>query len=136
MINNKLIAESIIVNALFKFVSIMVLLSIQGCFTECGNEINAQKHSPNNELMATLFERDCGATTDFSQIISITYTSKKFDADDSESYVFSMQGRPKIEILWASDKELLIIRPEIKEDIFTNATQWNDVKIIYRSSRE
>jgi hypothetical protein len=75
----------------------------------CGNEVFQEALAPNGNLKAVLFQRDCGATTDFSTQISLVSISEEQPIESGN--VFIMEGHPKdknIEITWLNPTELLI----------------------------
>ena len=51
-------------------------LALAGCSDLCGNKIVREKLSPDLNLKAVVFERDCGATTGFSTQVSILEASE------------------------------------------------------------
>jgi hypothetical protein len=56
------------------------LLLACGLIDPCGNEVISEVSSPNGEYRAIVFERDCGATTDFSTQVSVLRKSESFRA--------------------------------------------------------
>jgi len=58
-----------------------VLLVVSGigsvADSACGNEVLHQELSPNKKLKAVIFQRDCGATTEFSTQISLLNAAEK-----------------------------------------------------------
>lgn len=64
------------------FVAVILLL-FYGCshlFGDlCGNQILSETYSPNKQLKAVVFSRDCGATTNYSTHVSIMNSWEKLD---------------------------------------------------------
>lgn len=64
------------------FVAVILLL-FYGCshlFGDlCVNQILSETYSPNKQLKAVVFRRDCGATTNFSTQVSIMNSWEKLD---------------------------------------------------------
>lgn len=78
----------------------------------CGNYMHAELHSPDNEHKAVVFQRDCGATTDFSTQVSILRANEALE--DSSGNVMIVRGHPDthaLELEWLSNTELRIDRP-------------------------
>jgi hypothetical protein len=75
----------------------------------CGNEVFKEVYSPNQELKAVIFQRDCGATTGFSTQVSLL---AKAEALPNESgNILIIEGHPNdtlLEVIWLSDGELKI----------------------------
>lgn len=89
---------------------------IAGCSDGCKNTEAARSLSPDGQHIAVLFQRDCGATTDFTTQISIIGSSdplsgsgNAFVADDNHGTapVGSWQG-PWAEMQWIGTGHLLI----------------------------
>ena len=54
-----------------KILAALATLLVSGCADLCGNKVIREAASPDSDLKAVVFERDCGATTAFSTQISI-----------------------------------------------------------------
>jgi hypothetical protein len=83
----------------------------------CANQLLSETPSPDNRLKAVVFQRDCGATTDFSTQVSIIAQAEKlpkqagnaFSADTNHGAAPSGPGGgPTIKVQWRSPAELLI----------------------------
>jgi hypothetical protein len=60
--------------------------------------IKATSASPDGVYTATLFERDCGATTNFNQQVRL---QKKDENSDGDSDVlFVIEGKPDVKLTW------------------------------------
>lgn len=71
--------------------SLLALLSfIFPDFDPCVNDMVGQVQSPDGQFKAVIFERDCGATTDFSTQVSIVPTSTPLP--DTAGNVFVADG--------------------------------------------
>ena len=83
----------------------------------CGDSVERELNSPDEKLKATWFGRDCGATTDFSTIVSLHKSTSSFKNEDN--FVFVLKGREKLELLWRGPHDLTIECLTCKkEDIF------------------
>lgn len=75
----------------------------------CANEVHAEIISPNQRYKAVIFQRDCGATTDFSTQISILKAKAKLP--NKSGNIFIERGHPEHfphPIRWLSNTELFI----------------------------
>jgi len=72
----------------------------------CSNSILSAKPSPNGELKAVIFTRDCGATTAYSRQVSIVPAST--DLPNVGGKVFVAKGEPELEVTWINDASLTI----------------------------
>lgn len=77
--------------------------SLLGC---CSNTVIYQRFSPDRMLVATLFDRDCGATTDFSTMISVTRNTQSF-ADESALFLVA-KGQKNISLKWVGPRTLYV----------------------------
>ena len=88
-----------------------------GARSMCGNEILAEYPSPDGELKAVVFERDCGTTTDFSTQVSVM--KREAALENSKGNVFiedSDRGRapsgsgggPEAKLLWTGNRSIQI----------------------------
>lgn len=113
----------------------MIVLSliavIAGCAPDCGNDVFREVASPDRKHIATVFERNCGATTDYVRVVMIRDKSDRFDGDDVDEFIFTMQGRHNVDVRWVNANHLVIVRPERTQDIFKNRDSWKGIKITY-----
>jgi hypothetical protein len=90
------------------FLLFFVGLLMPGCFLDdlCGNNPLSEAISPDGKYKAVLFQRDCGATTDFSTQISIL---KKDQAlANSGANTFATGNSQDIRYHWLDDDHLVI----------------------------
>ena len=109
-------------------VGIVFLFILVGCGGFCSDKVNAESSSPDNVLKATWFERDCGATTDFSEIVSIHKPDNTYK-DDSD-IVFVAKGRGQIHLSWSGPRHLSIecIGCQ-RKDIFKEVSKIGDIDV-------
>src|SRR4051812_41299549 len=113
-------------NIFQKLTVILCVLLIVGCSKDqCGNEVKMEVISPDGKHIATLFERNCGATTRFDQVVTIRNNGSDFSGGDPENFIFTMVDRPRIKIEWNGATNLLISRPNIEKDIFKQLMFWD-----------
>ncbi|MGQ0742066.1 MAG: hypothetical protein ACT4OG_07200 [Alphaproteobacteria bacterium] len=104
----------------------------------CGTELVKSVASPDNKLKAVMFERDCGATTDFSTQVSILEADDEvpnspgntFIAEGARDLPRAAWGGPWAEISWRAANSL-----EVKYDrnatVFKRNETVGSVTIIY-----
>jgi hypothetical protein len=117
---------------IMKYALAILSLMLSGCInSDCGNTVVAEAPSPNGKWIATHFERACGATTPFAQIVSLRQSSQPFDGDKDDNIVFVMKGEPKIRVSWQSDSSLKIERPLIRDDIFSSLVDYKGIAVSF-----
>ena len=105
-------------------ISIIVLVFVSGVIIfvrslpdMCGNEILVELPSPNRKMKAVAFQRDCGATTNFSTQVTILSIDEvleneggnTFSADTNHGTAPSdHEGDPEIRLRWLSETQLQI----------------------------
>jgi hypothetical protein len=91
------------------------------CGDLCGNEVVSETKSPDAKLRVVVFERDCGATTNFSTQISILRSNQSltsaggnlFSADDNKHSVpLGNKGTVEIKLNWESNSSLSVSYPK------------------------
>lgn len=107
-----------------------VLLS--SCMNPCGNTVLRELSSPDQRYVATVFERDCGATTRVATIVVIRPGDDPFTGDDPVDYVFTTRGEYDIRIEWKDVSHLTIILPLGGGEFHTIHRAWRDVHITYQ----
>ena len=96
----------------------------------CEDTSKTEIKSPNGKYVVTLYERDCGATTDFSTIVSLRASTDKFKGKGDN--IFVVKGQPKISLVWQGNTSLLLGCAECAaRDIFKKESTWMDVNIHY-----
>ena len=114
------------------------LLALTACSDICANNLVTRVEAPDGRHSATMFQRDCGATTGFSTQISVLSAGDKmagggnaFRADDDHGVaVVGAWGGPWAETKWLSNEHLLI-RYAGRSRIFEQDDQVSDVRISY-----
>src|SRR4051812_33735603 len=90
-----------------KFAVLLILANgctLIGCM--CSDDVLSRNTSPDGTLVATLFRRDCGATTDYSTIVSVSGLSENFK--DEKIRVFVAKGQHGITIKWTARRALSV----------------------------
>jgi Family of unknown function (DUF5412) len=97
---------------------------------DCNNTIKSEVKSPDEKYVATLYVRDCGATTDFSTIVSLRAGSANFNGE--EGRIFVIKGQPQVNILWTDKTSLRIECIKCSPDeIFKKEKSWEDINVSY-----
>lgn len=114
----------------------LVGLTLLGCqpriFTDCADLLKVQTESPDGRYVAVLIERDCGATTDFSSLLSLRDARLATDDRDAD-IVLAVAGRSDITFEWTENRVLSVHLQE--EEVVRRASNWRDVRIIYLTSK-
>lgn len=111
-------------------IPLLLLFFYSGCGT-CDDEVQTQSVSPDKIVEATSFVRNCGATTDYSMIVSIHRTDN--DYKDESDFVFVAKGRGRLQLKWAGPKALEIHCEGCeRKDVFRRLTALGDIDISYR----
>lgn len=116
-----------------RLMSLVVALGFVACrgglFGRCGNTVKDEVPSPSGSYIATITERNCGATTDFSTLVSLHDARKSFDPRKQKP-VLVLVGRPHVDLTWNADNELAIRSPA--GATFRKVEEWRDVRIVYK----
>jgi hypothetical protein len=96
----------------------------------CENEFQKELRSPSGKYVATVFHRECGATSGFNTQLAIRRSWRGFSADSGK--VLAIGGRYPLDVKWADERHLLVSLPADK--IYVQEDAWNDVKVEYKSA--
>jgi len=81
----------------------------------CDNEFIQSTTSPDNKWKVVLFQRDCGATTNFSSHIVVIKREQKFDPEQNIGKIFIADGTPtNFQIRWVDKRHLLVKAPQTR----------------------
>jgi hypothetical protein len=109
-----------------------VLLSLSACEdTLCGNEVLNETPAPGDRNRAIVFERDCGATTDFSTQVSIL--GKNQAARNEGGNVFVAGSKLSVSVRWTSPDHLVITYPA-QAKVFLRQTKLGGVTVSYETT--
>ncbi len=114
-----------------------VLLNLVGCLDPCGNRILSETPTQGSSKRAVVFERDCGATTDFSTQVSILNASEPapreagnvFIADSDHGAVTNV----RVSVRWDSPDHLVVVFPA-RARVFQQQVQVRGVNISYEKT--
>src|SRR2546423_14736532 len=112
-----------------KFI-LLLCLALGGCnvfSSGCGDTVLKEVSSPDMRYTATIYERDCGATTDFSTIANLRERSMKFKGDSFGPLI--VKGRHNLEVSWETNMKLRLECKDCRpEDIFREDKKWKDIE--------
>ena len=114
---------------------LMILTFLTSCtpkLFECGNTTIGEQLPPGGKYIATIYHRDCGATTAVSVNVSLRPSSAKFAAEDFPP-VFVGDESSLVATEWR-DATHLTIRIVSQGTAFKSVPQWRDVVIEYSGS--
>lgn len=121
--------------------ALLPALLLAGCSDSCTNEIISRHADPGSDLVAYVFIRDCGATTDYATNVAIGRRSENpadaaviFTADaDHGAALQEASGAIWLRAAWTAPHTLSIAYSE-KSRIFTKLEAANGAAIRYRAS--
>ncbi len=106
-----------------------------GVFSSCNvckNVARVKATSGDGKLIATIYERNCGATTDFTSIVNIRSVSESGDGEDKNN-VFIVKGRSAISAVWDGPRKLTISCESCSRvNIFRQVVAIGDIDIYYK----
>ncbi|MBY0551117.1 MAG: hypothetical protein K2W95_27810 [Candidatus Obscuribacterales bacterium] len=71
----------------------------------CGNKVVSEVVSPDGQLKAVIFTRDCGATTDYSTHVSILNASDQLRNDGGNAFAMD-EG--ELDLRWTGNRTLVL----------------------------
>jgi len=94
----------------------------------CSNQLVRATRSPDGSVEATWYVRNCGATTDFSTMVSVHQPNASY-TDDS-ALVFVAKGKYDLKLSWAGPRELAIdCQGCSRKAIFRETTRLGDIDV-------
>ena len=95
----------------------------------CGDTVRSKTVSADGQLVANVYERNCGATTDFS-LMNVQSASDKFRPE--EGLLFVAEGRHDISIAWTAPRTLAITCPNCsRKNVFREVVALGDIDVRY-----
>jgi hypothetical protein len=98
---------------------------------QCNDVVKKEASSPDAAYVATFFERNCGATTDYISIVSIRPRADRFDAEKNDA-VLVIRGRCPVELLWG--ERVLRVSYTKPCALAKQVDTWRDVSLSFDSS--
>lgn len=87
---------------------ILVVFLVSCDVSICDNQLIEDVKSSNGEFTASIFERNCGATTPFVKVVSLRSTMAKLDLDNDDDWVFTIHGQSDVKVSWILDNKLKV----------------------------
>ena len=109
-------------------VAYMAIASFLGDW--CGDEVLAVAHSPDGTHVATVIERNCGATTPYVRAVFL-HEYGEFDLDDKDDAVYVIESQGKIPIRWDDETHLAIGIAGAGGPAFKKSETWRNIAITY-----
>ena len=119
-------------------------LTFLSCDSGCANEMLEVIKSPDGNLQAVIFRRDCGATTDYSTQVSIISANAKLPNKSGNVFVADTDhgnapeqkgGGPKVKAEWLDNKSLRISY-DPRGRVFLEEERLSRVRISYEKKQE
>lgn len=113
-----------------KLIALIALVgAISSCVPICVNTIVTEVVSPNRKLVATVYKRDCGATTLENTQVTIRKQTESFNPKKQKS-VFIIETEKIVTVTWESNSLLKILFTDDGK-IFRQEIYDENVKIMY-----
>lgn len=102
---------------------------LMGCGTlPCEDTIKTELKSPTSAYVATVSERNCGATTNFSTMVSLRKNESKINLDE-KNRILVVEGTCPINIFWKGKDTLSV--SQVAGEVFLSRKEWNGVRIFF-----
>jgi hypothetical protein len=111
----------------------VLLLSLTAGCNLCGNEEISRFPSPDGQIEAVIFERDCGATTDFSTQISIVSKGASVRSGVGNAFIGDSNhgaapaakwGGPPAQVRWLTNRRVVIsVHPATRISVQQSSVQ-------------
>lgn len=102
--------------------------ALHGCFDGCNNEVNVVLAALQGERVAVVFNRNCGATTDFNTQLSVLPRGAAAPSQAGNALI--ADGGVPLKLRWKSESELVVSGHQGAK-LFKQAHLANGVMISY-----
>jgi hypothetical protein len=120
--------------AMLALLGIFIALSTSACSSACGNQVVERIASPDKSKIIYIFERDCGATTDFVTHIAVLAHSDAFGNNTVGDVFVADSNRGKVNFTvhakWISPSAIEIAYPSGSR-VYTKAADVKGVRVSY-----
>ena len=113
-----------------KVLYVFLALLLSGCSDLCSVDVLSESNSPDGKYIATVFERNCGATTPFVRVVSLRHADSEFSSEEDDDWVFTIHGQSDIRTSWTENTELKILYSATGDNP-TRRTKWGKITIDY-----
>ncbi len=98
---------------------------VLGC--ACSDDVSVEAITPDEKRIATVFVRNCGATTDYVTHVAVNWRSSERNNDD---IVFTLAGDNAVKVIWSDNNTLRIACKDCSESkIFKLVTKTGDIVV-------
>ncbi len=105
------------------------IMATMGCGL-CSNQLVRNERSPDGAIEATWYVRNCGATTEFSTMVSLHQPNSSYT--EEANLVFVAKGNRDLKLSWRSPRDLTIDCEGCpRKDIFRETTHLGDVDVTF-----
>jgi hypothetical protein len=119
----------------FLLISIPFLLFVSCDITGgCENTVLTEAPSPDGRLVATVFGRDCGATTATNTQICLRSRSVPFGKKEAESF-FVVEGQGDVKVFWVDAKTVAMSFP-VSMRVFHQDKSCKGINIQYSEDKK
>lgn len=95
-------------------------------FGGCHDLVRTESTSPEGQFVASVFERDCGATADYSTIVSLRKAKTSFNAEQDQ-HVVVLLGSCDVAIQWQDN--VVNVSYAKPCEVFRQVSAWQHVRI-------
>jgi len=95
----------------------------------CGNVVKKEVPSKDSVYVAAYFEQNCGATSDYTSIVSLRRREVRFNGDKDEA-ILVIRGQCPVEMAW--NERVLSVSYAKSCDLAKRVASWRDVTISFR----
>jgi hypothetical protein len=102
--------------------------------SSCSESSERQVASPRGDYVATLYQRNCGATTGFVTHINLRFASEanltQANGTISQGQILVAKGTPLIKLRWIDDTSLVLqVDPKDRPNIVSIQESWKSIRI-------
>lgn len=103
-------------------------------FFGCGDSVVSESVSPNGQLVAVVFLRNCGATTGYSTQVSLRRSAEPFDSEKQSPFLI-LDDDGKVVLSWREQSRLVIRLPR-EPKVVRKESEQSGVSIEYEATTE
>lgn len=96
----------------------------------CKNQLIYEVESPEKDYIASVFQRNCGATTPVINVVNVQRKKEILDLENYNSWAFTAHGESSVTLRWKENKDLLISYDTLDANP-TQKTQINGITLSY-----
>lgn len=110
---------------------ILLTLFLTGCDDACSLKTISGSSSPNGKNIASVFERDCGATTNYVRGVSIKEVDSSGAGEEQGEEIFILEGQAIIELRWVNNSEIVVKSSGTGKTATKELKEFNGINIRY-----